>query len=105
MVVGTVWQWQRVPSASWIQLRDCHSLTQLTCIGRTAICGGYSEKMETQHAAGHDEPALQLGRLGNSHTGDDDHGELGLWCSGAMRGSFRGGYRDASVSEGVALKG
>lgn len=36
--------------------------------------------IKTQHAADHDEPALQLGRLGNSHTDDDDPGELGLWC-------------------------
>lgn len=33
---------------------------------------------ETQHAADHDGPGLQLGRLGNSHTGDDKHGELRL---------------------------
>lgn len=37
--------------------------------------------METQHAAGHDGPALQLGRLGNSHSGD---GTTVNWDCGAM---------------------
>lgn len=83
MVVGMAWQWHCVPSASGFSLgteRKLPSLTQLTCIHRTAICGGHSEMIRTQHAADHDGPTLQPGRLGNSHIGDDNHGELGLWC-------------------------
>lgn len=44
---------------------------------------------------------IELGKLGNIHTGEDNHSELRLWY---CERRFRGCYRDASVREGVELK-